>query len=708
MVLVGAATIASVIAFLTDADEVNNIMYVGNIGINIVEYERVSTATANSNANIQAFNDDDKLLLPSTAPDGFDYNTSLDGTTYVDWAQVGKNDHVSPIWDPEKVNNEIDKMVFIENTGTNDAYVRLYFAFEAGNYVRLERFKQMVHLNLNSTDWTWEWIDKQDHIADIGGTKYFIAMATCNVPIEAGKLSPISLSQIALDPTAKNGDAMAFGGNYDVLVFAQGVQADGFTEDLGYTPATAITKAFGTTVPFEGVTYVPFTDLGSALHYLNGDATSTYLGGGDAASDKVNSVTFSTLKAHPEITGAHTGVFTANKVNEADFTAYTYYVQNDAGKYDICVLSCGDTVYAPVDSQRLFCKMEALTKVDLANLDVSETTNMSLMFEGCSSLKSLDVKDWDVSKVTKMERMFTGAGITTLDASGWDVGEVTTTKLMFSSCASLTSVDMSGWKFGKITDMYAMFYSCKQLTSVDCSDWGVSNVTGAARMFWECHNLAEANLSGWDLSNLTDAHWMFWNCYNLKKLHTLGWSLPNVKNAESMFENCHTLEVLDVSNWNMTNVNAVKMFSGCKVLKALDFSNWKNVTIQSMHSMFAGCNALANVNVSFWNVSAVTNMTNLFKDCASMTAIDISGWDTSNVTDMTQMFYMVNNNTSLKTITVGGSWSTASVTTDTNMFTGCTSLVGGNGTPYNASKVNKEYARIDGGTSTPGYFTEKE
>jgi surface protein len=124
--------------------------------------------------------------------------------------------------------------------------------------------------------------------------------------------------------------------------------------------------------------------------------------------------------------------------------------------------------------------------------------------------------------------------------------------------------------------------------------------------------------------------------------------------------------------------------------------------------MFAGCNALANVNVSSWNVSAVTNMTNLFKDCASMTAIDISDWETSNVTDMTQMFYMVNNNTSLKTITVGGSWSTASVTTDTNMFSGCASLVGGLGTGYNSAKVDKTYAHIDGGTSNPGYFTEKK
>ena len=41
------------------------------------------------------------------------------------------------------------------------------------------------------------------------------------------------------------------------------------------------------------------------------------------------------------------------------------------------------------------------------------------------------------------------------------------------------------------------------------------------------------------------------------------------------------------------------------------------------------------------------------------------------------------------------------------MFKNCTSLVGGQGTVYNSSKINKTYARIDGGTSSPGYFTGK-
>ena len=40
------------------------------------------------------------------------------------------------------------------------------------------------------------------------------------------------------------------------------------------------------------------------------------------------------------------------------------------------------------------------------------------------------------------------------------------------------------------------------------------------------------------------------------------------------------------------------------------------------------------------------------------------------------------------------------------MFLGCSTLVGGNGTTYDDSKTDKEYARIDT-EETPGYFTKK-
>ena len=63
--------------------------------------------------------------------------------------------------------------------------------------------------------------------------------------------------------------------------------------------------------------------------------------------------------------------------------------------------------------------------------------------------------------------------------------------------------------------------------------------------------------------------------------------------------------------------------------------------------------------------------------------------------------------TNLTTIYVGDGWNTEGVTTSNSayMFYGCTSLVGSQGTTYDASHVDAAYAHIDGGPSNPGYFT---
>ena len=109
--------------------------------------------------------------------------------------------------------------------------------------------------------------------------------------------------------------------------------------------------------------------------------------------------------------------------------------------------------------------------------------------------------------------------------------------------------------------------------------------------------------------------------------------------------------------------------------------------------------------MSYLNTSEVTNMSWMFNHCNDLTSLDLSNFNTSNVDRMTCMFYGCYN---LRTIYVGNGWSTAAVTYSSDMFTGCTSLVGGQGTAYNSSNPkDKTYAHIDGGTSNPGYFTDK-
>ena len=145
--------------------------------------------------------------------------------------------------------------------------------------------------------------------------------------------------------------------------------------------------------------------------------------------------------------------------------------------------------------------------------------------------------------------------------------------------------------------------------------------------------------------------------------------------------------------YGMTNLQSITGMSYLNTSEVI-YMNW----------MFYNCNKLTSLDVSHFNTSKVIYMNQMFKKCTGLTSLDLSSFNTSNVNIMT---YMFDGCTNLRTIYVGNGWSTAAVTGSTEMFNYCTSLVGGQGTTYDANHIDKTYAHIDGGTSNPGYFTAK-
>jgi surface protein len=95
-------------------------------------------------------------------------------------------------------------------------------------------------------------------------------------------------------------------------------------------------------------------------------------------------------------------------------------------------------------------------------------------------------------------------------------------------------------------------------------------------------------------------------------------------------------------------------------------------------------------------------MYSVFQGCAALQTLDLSNFNTANVTSMERMF---RDCVALQTI-YGGDWTKMAGLISPQMFTNCTSLVGGNGTAYSSAHVNAEYARIDR-AGTPGYFTQR-
>ena len=191
---------------------------------------------------------------------------------------------------------------------------------------------------------------------------------------------------------------------------------------------------------------------------------------------------------------------------------------------------------------------------------------------------------------------------------------------------------------------------------------------------------ARIDLSNFDTSNVTNMSKMFYNC---------GITLLNLSNFD-------TSQVTDMNN----------MFFGYSDdLEGpdQDLSNFNTSKVKNMENMFYG-SMLENLDLSNFDTREVTNMSGMFSS-SSYDSLDLSSFDTSKVVNMSKMF---EDSSILTTIYVNSSkWSTANVTSSNNMFNKCTKLVGGAGTKFTSSQIDKTYARVDGGTSNPGYLTAK-
>jgi len=266
---------------------------------------------------------------------------------------------------------------------------------------------------------------------------------------------------------------------------------------------------------------------------------------------------------------------------------------------------------------------------------------------------------------------FNKSQATILNLDGLNTSNIINMNGMFSN-TQITTLDVSKFNTSNVKDMGWMF-SGSQATALDLSNFNTSNVTNMEGMF----NKSEAttlDLSSFNTSNVTNMRWMFSNS-QATTLDLSNFNTSNVTNMEEMFYKSQAT-TLDVSSFNTSNVTNMKYM----------FGNIPAITI----------------DVSKFNTSKVTNMYAMFYR-SQITTLDLSSFDTSNVTDMSFMF---NNSIKLKTIYASNKFKTDLVTSSSNMFYNSTLLVGGSGTTYNSSYVDKTYARIDGGTSRPGYFTD--
>lgn len=238
--LLAVAVVGASLAYFTDTDNADNTFTVGNVAIDIIEQER------DGKGGLKAFENGKKL------------------SPIVGSAQGEKDDYGMPT-----AKNYVDKMVTIQNTGSEAAYIRAYFAIPAALDDGYETFNaglNTLHFNfgnkvvngvISSTEgveWKWTHGSKWNYFeTTIGNIKYNVYYADYYKALDPNATTEQLVQGVYLDKSfdMKDGKAYAFGKELTVdegwnwneiscPVFAVACQADGFDN-----AADAITAAFG-------------------------------------------------------------------------------------------------------------------------------------------------------------------------------------------------------------------------------------------------------------------------------------------------------------------------------------------------------------------------------------------------------------------------------------------------------------------------------
>ena len=323
-----------------------------------------------------------------------------------------------------------------------------------------------------------------------------------------------------------------------------------------------------------------------------------------------------------------------------------------------------------------FNKLETI--VGIENLNTSNVTDMHSMFAFCRSLKSLNLSSFDTSNVTDMA-------------------------CMFDYCEKLATLNISNFNTEKVTTFYNMFAGCKLLTSLDVSHFNTEKATNMCGMFSNCKLLTSLDVSHFDTTNVVEMSFMFAYCSSLTSLDVSHFNTENNMSIDTMFKGCSSLTSLDLSSFNTAKVISMDdLFRNCSSLQSIDLSSFNTDSLLSASAMFSGCTSLTTLNLGNFNTASLEYLYSMFEDCQSLTSLDLSSFNTENVKYINAMFKNCSN---LKTILVDAEdWKTDNVIESEDMFTGCTSIVGGNGTTYDDSHTDKEYARIDE-YGWPGYLS---
>ena len=398
----------------------------------------------------------------------------------------------------------------------------------------------------------------------------------------------------------------------------------------------------------------------------------------------------------------------------------------------------------------MFSGCSSLTTLNLGSFNTSNVTDMGYMFDGCSSLKTVYVGEgWTTSALWSSKNMFvdcaqlmggngtafnpmyvasTYARIDAVDVPGYftDVAVLDSPSIATATISAIEdqvytgseitpafTVTVDGDVLTEGTDYTAtfkdnIFDGTATITILGAGDYAGTGVATATFQILPPEGYLHVGMWGtclWDIdvNGKLTVHPGEGGSYFIYEYEDQMTSYMNYCSYWFPYNDLITSAVFAEEGGQkvVAQEASIFMLNMLSNLVSVDLSGLDTTNLTEMTSMFYKCSSLKSVNLTGLNTSNVFSTANMFEDCTSLETVDLSGFDTSALLYTNAMFY---NCGSLTTIIADDAWSMDNVAQSQNMFYGCASLVGGNGTAFDEANVDGTYAHIDV-AGNPGYFS---
>jgi surface protein len=261
----------------------------------------------------------------------------------------------------------------------------------------------------------------------------------------------------------------------------------------------------------------------------------------------------------------------------------------------------------------------------------TQVTQLTSMFEDCTTFNSPNVSNWNTINITLMNSMFQNATNFNQPISTWNTVNVTNTQNMFDYAYSFNQ-PIGTWNTGNVTNMDSMFRAAIAFNQ-PIGTWNTGKVVSMQEMFAgkfitipPSSMSFNQSISTWNTSNVTTMRRMFIDNYTFNS-SIANWNTGKVTDMSEMFWFALAFNQ-PIGNFNVSNVlNTSRMFLNAQSFNQ-PIGNWNTGKVTNMSEMFRNAEVF-NQPIGNWNVSKVTNMNSMFSQSfTSSTSFDqdISGW----------------------------------------------------------------------------------